>query len=153
MEYKIIVDIVFLLGILFILHFIYLLILSKQTSRWLPIESIIDTSELEVTNQGLGNENSVLYKANVKYQYVIEEKVYFSKRVFIGDYLRKSFPRNAKLIVSKYKKGETVLAYYNPQRPNKSVLETGIHTAIYSELFVGVFFIVLSVIMWNEILK
>ncbi|MDR2581223.1 MAG: DUF3592 domain-containing protein, partial [Fibromonadaceae bacterium] len=125
MEYKVVVDVIFLIGILFLLHFFYLFILSKQTNKWLPIESIIDTSKLEVVNEGIGNDMGVLYKAKVKYQYMVEG-IISSEKIFIGDYIRKNFPHSAKSLINKYIKGEVVLAYYNPKCPNKSVLETGV---------------------------
>ena len=53
MEYKVIVGVIFLIGIFFLLHFFYLLILSKQTKKWLSVESIIDTSEMEMMNQSI----------------------------------------------------------------------------------------------------
>ena len=147
MEYKVAIYIIFFIGVLFLLHFFYLFILSKRTSKWLSVESIIDTSELEVINQGIGNDNSVLYKANVKYQYMIEGKLYSSKRIFIGDFIRNNFSHSAEGLIDKYSKGETILVYYNPQHPNKSVLKTGVHTVIYRELFVAILFLLPTVIV------
>ena len=147
MEYKVIVCIIFLIGIFFLLHFFYLLFLSKQTKEWLPVESIIDTSEMEILNKDIGNDDGISYKANVKYQYMVGKNIYSSKKIFIGDYIIRNFPRSVKILINRYIEGKIVLAYYNPKHPNKSVLEIGVHAAIYRELFVGILFLLLSVIM------
>ena len=148
MEYTMVVDIFFGVGVLVLLYFFYLLILSKQTKKWVAVESIIDDSKLEVMNEELGNDSGVLYITTIKYQYMVEGIMYSSKKIFIGDHVRKFFHHSAKALINKYAKGKTVLVYYNPKRPNKSVLETGVHTEIYRVLFVGILFLLLSVVMW-----
>ena len=147
MEYFFAVNIICFVGILFILHFVYLLILSISTQKWVSIKGKIDESNLEVTNQDIGNDMSVSYKANIKYQYVINAQTYFSKRVFIGDYIRRNFSRNEEPLVNRYAKDKEILVYYNPSNLKCSVLETGIHSVIYRELFVGILLIVLSSIL------
>ena len=147
MGYFLVVNIICFVGILFILHFVYLFILSRNTKKWLSIEGKINKSKLEITNQDIGNDMSVSHKANIEYQYVISENTYYSERVFIGDYIRRNFFRSVEPIVDKYAKDKKVLVYYNPNNPKRSVLETGIHFVIYRELFVGIFFVVLSIVM------
>lgn len=150
MKYEVIISIVLLIGILFLLHFLYLFMLSKQTKKWLSVKGVIDASNLETTNQDIGNDMSVSYKANVKYQYEVEGKVYFSERIFIGDYIRRNLSRNVKKLTNKYSKGEVVLVYYNPKYPNKAILEIGVHPLIYRELLVGILFFILFTIMLSE---
>ena len=122
MGYFLVVSIICFVGILFILHFVYLFILSKNTQKWLSIEGKINKSKLEITNQDIGNDMSVSYKANIEYQYVVEENIYNSERVFIGDYIRRNTSRNVKSLVNKYAKDDKVLVYYNPNNPKHSVL-------------------------------
>jgi len=92
----------------------------------------------------------VMYKAIIQYKYTIDEKEYLSNRVFYGDDIGKDFSCSVKTIVKKYVKGEKVLVYYNPEYPNQSVLETGVHGVIYRELFAGILFLFLSVILFTK---
>jgi len=147
MGYFLVVSIICFVGILFILHFVYLFILSKNTQKWLSIEGKINKSKLEITNQDIGNDMSVSYKANIEYQYVVEENIYNSERVFIGDYIRRNTSRNVKSLVNKYAKDDKVLVYYNPNNPKHSVLETGVHSVIYRELLAGILLVALSIVL------
>jgi hypothetical protein len=147
MEYIVFTYIIFLLGLSLVLHFIFIFFLSKQTKKWTPTESTIVTSELEVTNLGIGDSGSVSYKANIKYQYMVKGIMYSSKRIFVGDYIRRNTSFRVKAIKNKYFKGKTLLVYYNPEYPKKAVIEIGVHAVIYRELLAGVLFIFLSIIM------
>ena len=144
MEYVFVVGIICLTGLLLLLEFFYLFIMSKQTEEWLCVEGKIDKSKMDVYYGYDANS----YKTNVQYQYIVEEKKYVSKRIYYGDYTLKTFPCSVKKIVNKYTKGKTVLVYYNPQHPNKSVLETGVHTVIYRGLVAGILVLLLSVVMF-----
>jgi hypothetical protein len=150
MEYFLVVNIICLVGILFISHFIYLFILSRNTQKWLPIKGKINKSKLEITNQDIGNDMSVSYKAKIEYQYVIADNTYFSQRIFIGDYIKRNFSRSVESLINKYAKNKEVLVYYNSNNPKCSVLETGVHSVIYRELFIGILFVVISIVMKVE---
>ena len=147
MGYFLVVSVICFVGILFILHFVYLFILSRSTKKWLSIEGKINKSKLEITNQDIGNDMSVSYKANIEYQYVIEGNTYHSGRVFIGDYIRRNTSRNIESLVNKYAKDDKVLVYYNPNNPKRSVLETGVHSVIYRELLAGILLVALSIVL------
>jgi hypothetical protein len=103
-------------------------------------------SKLDIT-KNLGKGLRTFYKAEVKYQYIIKGKEYFSERIYYGDYIGKNRSSGPKSIVEKYSKGEKIPVYYNPKHPSSSVLETGINSVIYRELFIGILFLALSVFM------
>jgi hypothetical protein len=143
MKYIYAVDIVLCAGIFFLLHFYYLFILSRKTKKWASVEGEILNSKLEFSDIG----EEATYKAKVGYQYVVEGKKYFSERVFYGDYIGKNLSYGPKSIVKKYSKEGKVSVYYNIKHPSSSVLETGINSVIYRELFIGILFLALSVFM------
>ena len=105
---------------------------------------------MDITNQDIGNDMSVSYKVNIQYQYVIERNTYYSEKVFIGDYIRLNTSRNVETLVNKYAKDNKILVYYNPNNPKRSVLETGVHSVIYRELFVGILFVAISIVLKAE---
>jgi len=107
----------------------------------------INNSKMEIIYQDIGNDRNASYKAKVEYQYVINGNTYFSKKIFIGDYTRRNFPFSVKSFIKNYTKDKEVLVYYNPTDFKSSVLETGVHSIIYRELFAGILFVVLSIIM------
>ena len=141
MSYIWIVNICAGIGVVFIVHFTYIFILSKRSKDWKNSEGEIISSK---TQESYFDEGAI-YKTVIQYKYTIGEKEYFSNRVFYGDYIGRNFSYSVKKIVNKYVKGATVSVYYNPQHPNKSVLETGIHPVIYRELIVGILFLLLSI--------
>jgi hypothetical protein len=144
MEYSIFVNIIFLIGVFFLLHFLYVFILSKQTKEWLSIEGKIYKSKLEVINQDIDDNMGVSHKLHIEYQYIIEGNTYCSERIYIGDYIRRNFSRHVKSLANKYAKDKKVLVYYNPDNLKHSVLEKGVHSIIYRELFIGILFLVIS---------
>ena len=126
MEHVFIVGIIFWVGFFSLLQFFYFFVMSKQTEKWLSVEGKINTSVVEI-NYGLPTERGAAYTANVQYQYIVGKKKYISKRIFFGDNIGKNFSRSVKKIVNKYAQKKTVLVYYNPKNPTKSVLEIGVH--------------------------
>ena len=145
MSYIWIVNICAGIGIIFIVHFISLFILSKGTTNWKITEGEIISSKMqEMLDEG------AMYRAIIQYKYTIEEKEYFSNRIFYGNNIGKNLPFSVKTLVNKYVKEGKVLVYYNPNNPKRSVLETGVHSVIYRELLVGILFVALSIVLKIE---
>jgi hypothetical protein len=112
----------------------------------MSVEGEIVSSELGVYTD-IGEALQTSYKAKVKYQYSVEGEKYTSKRVFYGGYMHTNLPYGPKRTLKKYLKGDKVVVYYNPANHRQSVLETGINSIIYRELFIGILFSVLSIFM------
>ena len=146
MNYIWIVNICAGIGIILIVHFVYLFILSKRSKNWKTTEGVVIGSKMrEILDEGSS------YYTDIQYRYVIEEEEYCSNRVFYGNNIGKNLPFSSKALVNKYVKGKKVIVYYNPRNPNESVLETGVHAVVYRALFTGILFLLLSVIMFfNE---
>lgn len=111
-------------GVILFVLFSFLYKKSKDSKKWnkargLIIEAFTDEFYMQ------GEQSS--FKAMIKYSYIILDKEYYSKRIYFGDFLRDSFSISSKKIVDKYKKQGVVDVYYNPNNPNESVLQQGIH--------------------------
>ena len=143
MNYMWIVNICAGIGIILIIHFVYIFILSKKSTKWRITEGKIISSEM---NEILDGGSS--YYADIQYKYTIGEEEYFSDRIFYGNNIGKNLPFSSKTLVNKYVKEKKVIVYYNPRNPNESVLETGVHAVVYRALFSGILFLLLSVILF-----
>lgn len=97
---------------------------AKDSKRWNKVRGLIIkafTDEFCIP----GEQSS--FKAKIRYSYIILDKEYYSNRIYFGDFLRDSFSIMSKKMVNKYKKQDVVDVYYNPDNPNDSVLQQGIH--------------------------
>lgn len=63
--------------------------------------------------------------ARVHYNYKVNETSYEGKRIAFGS-VGTSNPRDAQRILARYPKGQIVKVYYQPGKPNESLLEPGI---------------------------
>jgi hypothetical protein len=142
--------VIFLFGIILLLHFFYLFISSTKTKKWIPVKGKVLISNIDCIGY-IGEDADLSYKAKIEYQYGVNEESYLSKKFFYGDYIRANMPYRAKKVIKKYGKDEIITVYYNPDNPKKSVLETGVNPIIYKILFISFCLILLSiVIMMNE---
>lgn len=119
-------------GIVLLLLFINFYKKSKDSIKWSRTKGQISNAYLDKFNDS----NSASYRVQVKYSYTVADKVYSSKRKYYGDYLLSSFYWSTKKLVDKYKIGDTIDVYYNPQNPKDAVLEQGVHFSVI-EFFIA----------------
>lgn len=113
-------------GIVLLLLSIYFYKKSKDSIKWCKTKGQISKAYLDKFNDS----NSTSYRVEVEYSYTVADKVYNSKRKYYGDHLLSSFLGSTKKLVDKYKKGDTIDVYYNPQNPKDAVLEQGVHFSV-----------------------
>lgn len=113
-------------GIVLLLLSIYFYKKSKDSIKWSRTKGQISNACLDKFNDS----NSTSYRVQVEYSYTVADKVYSSKRKYYGDHLLNSFYWSTKKLVDKYKKGDTIDVYYNPQNPKDAVLEQGVHFSV-----------------------
>ena len=133
------------LGLFLTLHFFYLLVASNETNRWVQTVGKILHSEIECLDS---NEPSITYLLKVKYQFTINNKTYHSKKIYWGDYIATNFPYRQKKRLKKYAINNMVDVYYNPENPKESVLEKGINSIIYRELFSGIIILIVGFVCY-----
>lgn len=133
MESLLVCILIFILGIAFLLYSIYCYKKSKDSEKWSKTKGQISKAYMgEFTDS-----NSVSYKAEIEYSYNVADKVYNSKRKYYADHLLSSSYWSTKKLVDKYRVGDTIDVYYNPQYPKDAVLEQGVHFSVIAFFIVS----------------
>lgn len=128
-------------GIASIIYFLVLYNLTKRARKWpTTIGQIIDS---ELVSFGAANAR---YRAVIRYEYQINGKSYVSKRLNYGYLISTSSLSYAQKKVKLYFPGRKCTVYYDPLRPQRSVLETSLNLPLYLLLFSGIFLVLFSVI-------
>ncbi len=110
------------------------LYLAMKSAGWLKTSSEISSSKLEIS--GLDKYGQALFRKRVMYQYWVNSIDYLSEKLFFGyglSTLRLALERwDSELSTRKY-----VDVYYDPENPDLSVLELGIHLEIFLAIGFG----------------
>jgi hypothetical protein len=121
------------------------LIRAHESVLWPTVEGHVIRSEITSDNSG----DSTTYHAEVSYNYQLSGVTHSSNRIGFGDY-GSSDPSHAETILSRYPKGISIQVHYNPHSPELSVLETGVHGAVYFLAPGGLlFFVVGCFFLWG----
>lgn len=135
LEYFICILICGFIGLLFTIHFIYLVCKSKASENWVETKATIIKSNLDALEY-VGGSAARSYKPNIAYKYYVMNNEYVSKRIFYGSLIRTNTSKSSKETIHKYKKGDNISIYYNPNNPSQSVIERGINPIVYRSLLV-----------------
>ena len=121
---------------------------AKASSAWPTTGGKVITSKVEKHKKTSGStrkrRRSTTYKAQVLYEYTVDGIRYSSKKVSFGEY-SSSNPTHARQIINRYPEGKNVKVYFNPDKPNVSVLEPGVSLWSYMPLGIGAVFIIVGV--------
>ena len=117
---------------------------GQRSKSWPQILGEIRSSEYEMKVSESYDDVTVSHYARVSYKYVVNGIEYQSNTVFIGDGDTSS-DYLSKQRVKKYTPGSNVQVYYDPESPENSVLEPGIHLEIFPSLGCGFIFLVFVV--------
>jgi hypothetical protein len=116
---------------------------AKASTDWPTVEGQVISSEVEMhrdtSGTGRHRRSSTTYHAEVLYEYTIKGVKYSSNRVSFGQH-GSSNPTHARQIVSRYPPSKNVKVYFNPNKPEISVLEPGTTWASYMPLGIGIIF-------------
>ncbi len=85
------------------------------------------------------------YSPEVTYQYRIQDSVYENTTIKFGENAYSS-RRKADGIAANYPIGKNVTVYYDPEKPERAVLEPGVSAGSYIVIGIGVLFILISLI-------
>ncbi len=102
-------------------------IAAKSSGNWPSVNGIIFHSEVKVTREsgsrsGATSRTTYSYQPVVNYQYLVNDKQLTGETIRYG--LVTNRPR-AEETVAKYPLKAKVIVYYNPDKPEQSVLEPG----------------------------
>lgn len=155
-EYIFYILIAFCVGFIVILFGIYLTVKSNETKKWHETTGVVLKSELEKTSTAAGYDGeSQSFKAAIEYRYKVDNQEYTSKRVFYGDKISKPLPFKSKSLIKLYSKNSEVIVYYNPLKPEESVLQKGLKFIVIELLILGSFFILLgfAILRYEAVIK
>lgn len=91
---------------------------SNVSKSWSEIEAEVISSEVTVCGKGRS------YYPSIEYKYSIGENSYVSDRIILG-HSGCGSQRRAEKFVDTYIPGNLIVAFYDPNNPNESVLISG----------------------------
>lgn len=142
-EYTVAYICLLICGIMQMICFFILFHFVKKSKQWPTTKGKILYSG--ITFYGLDDENSNrVYKAVVRYQYQVMDKIYISERLYYGDWITTNFSSRARKLAKQYILGSECNVYYNPLNPRKSVLKTNLNASVCGMLVSGIIFILFA---------
>ena len=130
-------SIFFIVSIMIIRSVLINLYLGRRTKKWPRVSGEVKSSKYELKKSESYDDITYSHFARVKYKYTINSIDYQSNQIFIGDE-NSSSDYLSKQRVEKYTPGSIVTVYCDPEHPEKSVLEPGIHLEIFPWLGFGI---------------
>tara|TARA_B110000003_G_scaffold268715_1_gene298727 strand:- start:1265 stop:1780 length:516 start_codon:yes stop_codon:yes gene_type:complete len=102
---------------------------ANESNSWPNAEGVVVSAEME---RYTSSDSGTTYGAEIEYEFQFEDQLISGSRVKFGE-IKTSDPGDARKYLNKYKVGNKINVYYDPNDLYESVLEPGIHT---STLFV-----------------
>lgn len=125
------------------------LIQAAASRNWPQVPGLITESKVESWEDSEGDRS---YTPSVTYEYKVSQIRYIGDRISFGNHAGGSSSL-AKSLVRRYRPGIEVPVYYDPDRPERSVLEPGQAPVTFLFLGLGGLFLVLGsviVFFWIE---
>lgn len=122
---------------------------AVQSESWPSAPGTILASKVEVDSASGGG---LEYRAAVAYQYAVDGQKYAAERVHFGDSLASSWGLGlAQQEVNDHPTGSAVSVRYDPKKPARATLETGLRWYFLIDvLFWGAFLTVPVVILYRQ---
>lgn len=105
--------------------------------NWPVTEGRVTASNVEESSGD--SDSSTTYGAHIAYDYRVDGAPFSGSRVSLGDY-SSSDPGHAQGIVARYPTGQMVRVRYDPEAPQRSVLEPGFSAGLWLPLGIGLVF-------------
>ena len=115
---------------------------AKASSSWPTAEGTVTASDVTYSSSADGGESN---SPEISYQYTTNNVGYESHTIKFGENSYSS-RRKAEGIASGYPIGKKVIVYYDPQEPERSVLEPGVSGGSYIVLGIGILFGIIGLI-------
>lgn len=116
---------------------------ARASAEWPTADGKVTKSEVSYSTDADGGDS---YSPEVTYTYTVNNTSYSNNTIKFGENAYSS--RNkAEGIASSYPVGKNVTVYYDPEKPERSVLEPGVSAGSYIVIGIGVFFILITLIL------
>ena len=106
-----------------------------ETKKWLYTLGEIVRSDVSESDDDDGKK---FYTPVVEYTYSVNGCQYKGNTILIGANLSDYRRAKPQKVASKYVTNQKISVYYNPNKPQISVIETGLHKTTFFELFFGI---------------
>ncbi len=118
---------------------------ARTQQRWPTVTATVSSSNATEETRYVRYRGMVTtYITNVSYEYIVD-----GKSITAQDSVASSDPMRARSIVAKYYSGATVVAHYNPARPEESVLEVGDASGLAFVLPFAVAAVIGGAVVWR----
>lgn len=116
---------------------------AKASASWPTVEGVVTSSEVSHSTDSDGGDS---YSPEVTYRYQVGDVFYENNTIKFGENAYSS-RRKAENIAATYPAGRDVTVYYDPDQPDRSVLEPGGSGGSYIVLGIGLLFVVISLVV------
>ena len=115
---------------------------ARASASWPTADGVITKS---IVTQSTDSDGVDSYSPEVTYSYKVNNTKYFNNTIKFGE---NSYGnrRKAAEIAGNYNIGRKVTVYYDPEKPDRSVLEPGVSAGSYIVIGIGVFFILITLV-------
>ena len=121
-----------------IFYGINMLIKGKASNSWPVCQGTVISSDIDQESKTDSYEKqTVSYRANVVYSYLVDGKAFRSNRIAFETYST-SQKGKALTIVNRYPAGEIITVYYDPANPNSAILEKGTGNTVYPAIVIAI---------------
>lgn len=115
---------------------------ARASASWPTAEGRVTKSEVTYSTD---SDNGDSYSPKITYSYKVNNTNFINSTIKFGENSYSS--RNkANGIAAGYPVGKNVTVYYDPKKPERSVLEPGVSGGSYIVIGIGVFFILITLI-------
>ncbi len=111
---------------------------AKESKCWSMTSGLITKSNINCYKD---NEGTKMYKLDFEYSYQINNKQYFSKGRFLDEEYGQSWIGKLQYFVDNNQINQNIKVYYDPRKPEKSVVIKGLKPRYY--LMISVYFILI----------
>jgi len=136
--------------VLFIVGVVLSIVLSisinrgKKSAAWPSVRATVISAEIEEKHEYDEDGEHVYFYPRIKYDYQVEDQNYMGSKYKLLD--SSMSKRKVYELISHFIEGDIITAYYNPEKPEESVLITGVQKYLYIFLVIGIGLSVFSLV-------
>jgi len=115
---------------------------ARASASWPTADGVVTNSGVSRSTDADGGDS---YSPEITYSYNVNNTNFVNSTIKFGENAY-SNRRKAEGIAAGYPIGKNVTVYYDPEKPDRSVLEPGVTAGSYIVIGIGVFFILITLV-------
>jgi hypothetical protein len=134
-------------AIFFILWGGYEVMSAYQSQHWPSVEGEITSSYVQQDVRSIEDSSKKpTFSPKISYQYSVGGKTYTGEKISFSGGEGGEKKNKAQAVVNRYSSGKKVAVYYDPNHPEKAVLETGFSWKTFMPFAAGLGFLIVGII-------